>query len=564
MKKISFIIITVLLMILSSCGSSKYKLEKKVDNNSNNTFETAQKINKDGIIGKLNGDNADYYYFEFTGESSIVDFYVSNSTYSPVIMTLYDNNKNVIKVISEPDYIDDANNMIAENNTNDMNDSASNENNQNNQNSQNSQNMIYSEQTMKNIYFESSLNNENKYYISIAPKDTVKENLDYTLILQKRDYKESDEKEPNDKISSAQIIDVNSENRLYTIDGYYSQSYNPTLKTGDLKNMEIDSFKITNSSFNTYSISIELSGVPAIDASIRLYDQNGNWITVKDINNTGDGETVDKLILYPYMSYYFILSATNAVDNIPYRVSIIAKPFDKYIEHEPNNKYSEAQTIEFNQTYKGAIDYSYDRDYYSFSIPIRSSVKLSYFLIDSQAINISISNDYLGKIASMPQTDDEQIISLDQGRYYLIFERDLTKEKWQKGISKARNYEFNMSISNEISGNYDFYNDNNAYETDYYNYSNNYLNNNNDYMQEEELESNFNNTNNVIIIRPEDYNSDYYYYNNEEYTNNTDNNNGYNDNSGYNNGYNDNGGYNNGYNDNSGYNNDGYYNNNGY
>ncbi|MBW5410272.1 peptidase, partial [Brachyspira hampsonii] len=501
MKKIGFVLIINIMMILLSCSSSQYKLEKK--SGGNNTFETAQKINKDGIIGQLEGDNTDYYYFTFDGKASIIDFYVSNSTYSPVIMTIYDYNTNIIKVINEPDEIPYTDTNSIKNDI-DTNETVISNNNQNKKEEE----MIYTTQVMKNIYFETSQNNteENKYYISISPKDTVKENLDYMFIIKKRDYKESDEKEPNDKISASQIIDVNSENRLYTIEGYYSQIYNPTLKTGDLKNMEVDAYKITNSSFNTYSISIELSGVPAIDASIRLYDQKGNWITMKDINNTGDGEIVDKLILYPYMSYYFILASTNDVNNIPYRVSIIAKPYDKYTEHEPNNKYSEAQTIEFNQTYKGAIDYSYDRDYYSFSIPIKSSVKLSYFLIDSQAINISISNDILGKIVTMPQTDDEYEISLSQGRYYLIFERDLTKEGWKKGISKARNYEFNMSISNEISGDYnygyDFYNNTNTYETDYYNYSNNYLNDNNipEEQFEENLESNFNNTNNVIII----------------------------------------------------------------
>ena len=513
-KKLAVVFIFTFLVL--SCKGGQYKLENKSENN--NTFETAQYINKDGIIGQLEGTNTDYYYFTADDKSQIIDFYISNSTYMPVTMTLYDSQTNVIKVISEPE-ITAANNTnnaadiaideeINPDDVNDINDLRKNDN-QNN-------NFECSIQIMKGIYFDSG-NNENKYYISISPKDDVKENIDYILILQKRDYKESDEKEPNDKISSSQIIDVNSENRLYTIDGYYSQTYNPLLKTGDLKNMEIDSYKITNSSFNTYSISIELSGVPAIDASIRLYDQKGNWITMKDINNTGDGETVDKLILYPYMSYYFILTASNTVANIPYRVSIIAKPYDKYTEHEPNNKPSEAQTIEFNQTYKGAIDYSYDKDYYNFNIPIKSSVKLSYFLIDSQAVNISISNDILGKIAAMPQTDDEQIISLDQGRYYLIFERDLTKEKWQKGISKARNYEFSMSISNEISGdyNYGYYNESNTYEMDYYNYSNNYLNTEDNYTQEENLESNFNNTNNIIIIRPEDYKSDYYYYSNE-------------------------------------------------
>ncbi|MEI0488552.1 peptidase [Brachyspira pulli] len=516
------VIMIVISFLVFSCSSAKYKLEKKASGN--NSFETAQKINKDGITGQLEGDKEDYYYFTVEDSTKIIDFYVSNLTYSPVIMTLYDYQTNIIKLISEPSTEKD---NIKETNTNAISDDtnatiASNKN--------NAEDIIYSTQIMKGIYLKASSNpDENKYYISIASKENVKENIDYSFILQKRDYKESDEIEPNDKISAAQIIDVNSDNRLYTIEGYYGQTYNPTLKTGDLKNMEIDAYKITNSSFNTYSISIELSGVPAIDASIRLYDQKGNWITMKDINNTGDGETVDKLILYPYMSYYFILAATNAVNNIPYRVSIIAKPFDKYTEHEPNNKPQEAQTIEFNQTYKGAIDYSYDRDYYNFSVPIRSSVKISYFLIDSQAINISISNDVLGKVASMPQTDDEQVISLGQGRYYLIFERDLTKEKWRKGYSKARNYEFTMSVSNEISGDYnygyydDLYNNTNAYETDYYNYSNNYLNNEDNAVQEEtfeeNLESNFNNTNNVIIIRPEDYNSEYYYYSSEEYTN---------------------------------------------
>ena len=530
MKKIIVIVFVFAILILS-CKGGKYKLENK--SAKNNTFETAQHINKDGIIGQTEGTNIDYYYFTIDDKAQIIDFYISNSTYTPLTMTLYDSQTNIIKIIDEPEIIADTNNIqdytneteekINPDDVNDISDLTKDDN----------ENTIHSTQIMKGIYFENTNNSENKYYISISIKENVKENIDYILILQKRDYKESDEKEPNDKISSSQIIDVNSENRLYTIDGYYSQTYNPSLTSGDLKNMEIDSYKITNSSFNTYSISIELSGVPSVDASIRLYDQKGNWITIKDINNTGDGETVDKLILYPYMSYYFILTSSNAVVNIPYRVSIIAKPYDKYTEHEPNNKPSEAQTIEFNQTYKGAIDYSYDKDYYNFNIPIRSSVKLSYFLIDSQAINISISNEMLGKIITMPQTDDEQIISLDQGRYYLIFERDLTKEKWQKGISKARNYEFNMSISNEISGdyNYGYYNDSNTYEMDYYNYSNNYLNtedNNNNQEEgfDENLESNFNNTNNVIIIRPEDYNSEYYYYNNdneENYSNNQEN-----------------------------------------
>lgn len=476
-KKLITLLTLILFVSGNSCNKIKYQLENK--NGENYSFETAQYISKDGINGESEPSKKDYYYFG-DGKTQIIDFYISSPAKTKITMTLYDSERNIIKVISE-EIENETNNFI---------------------------------QIMKGIYFEHNEMTAStlpKYYITIESE----EKTEYSLILQKREYKESDEREPNDKIGDAQIIEVSSENRLYTIEGYYSQTYNPALTSGDLKDMEIDAYKITNNSFNTYSISIELSGVPSIDANIRLYGSKGNWITIKDINNVGDGETIDKLILPPYSSYYFVLTASNSVLNIPYRLNIIAKPYDKYTESEPNNKVEEAQTIEFGKTYKGAIDYPFDRDYFTFNIPIKSSVKFQYFLIDSQAVNISFSNDILGKIITMPQTDDEHIFSLSQGKYYLIFERDLTKEAWQKGISKARNYEFNLSVSNEMSMdyNYGYYDElpksnKNADEYDYYYY---YDNEENEKF-EENLESNFNNTNDIIILKEEDYNSDYYYY----------------------------------------------------
>ena len=476
-KKLITLLTLILFISCNSCNKIKYQLENK--NGENYSFETAQYISKDGINGESEPSKKDYYYFG-DGKTQIIDFYISSPAKTKITMTLYDSERNIIKVISE-EIENETNNFI---------------------------------QIMKGIYFEHNDMTSSilpKYYITIESE----EKTEYSLILQKREYKESDEREPNDKIGDAQIIEVSSENRLYTIEGYYSQTYNPALTSGDLKDMEIDAYKITNNSFNTYSISIELSGVPSIDANIRLYGSKGNWITIKDINNVGDGETIDKLILPPYSSYYFVLTASNSVLNIPYRLNVIAKPYDKYTESEPNNKVEEAQTIEFGKTYKGAIDYPFDRDYFTFNIPIKSSVKFQYFLIDSQAVNISFSNDILGKIITMPQTDDEHIFSLSQGKYYLIFERDLTKEAWQKGISKARNYEFNLSVSNEMSMdyNYGYYDElpksnKNADEYDYYYY---YDNEENEKF-EENLESNFNNTNDIIILKEEDYNSDYYYY----------------------------------------------------
>ena len=489
-----FIYFVIILLSILSCNKNNYRLEDK--NNDNNTFEAAQLISKDGIKGSIVKGQKDYYYFNVNKEE-IIDFDISNLGDKAITMTLCNYKTNIVKVISEFE------------NTN--------ENTRGYTIQTNDKGEVYSSQIMKGIYFNPSENvEENKYYIVIESKN---DDTEYSFVLKKRECNETDEKEPNDIISQSQIIDVNSENRLYTIDGYYSQVFNPKLYSGDLKNMEIDSYKVTNSSFNTYSLSIELSGVPSVDAAIRLYDNAGNFIANYDLNNVGDGEVVEKLVLYPYMSYYFVLVSERAVLNIPYRVSVLAKPYDKYTEDEPNNKYTQSQNLEFNKTYKGAIDYSYDRDYYTFNVPIQSSIKLSYFLIDSQAINLRISNENEGIIATMP---------------HLIFERDTTKEKWVKGSSKIRNYEFSMAISNEISGYYEdlnYLNDyySNDYDDSFYNnnYSDGFYNNgysdsvNNDNQTEYKNEE----TNNYIILKDEDYNAEYYHYNSEdndiiqEYTN---------------------------------------------
>lgn len=504
-----FIYFVIILLSIFSCNKNSYRLEDKSSNN--NTFENSQLISKDGIKGSIVKGQKDYYYFNINKEE-LIDFDISNLGDKRITMTLYNYKNNVIKVISEFENTNE-NTRVYTIQTNDKGE-------------------VYSSQVMKGIYFKPSENiEENKYYIVIESKN---DDTEYSFILKKREYNETDEKEPNDIISMSQIIDVNSENRLYTIDGYYSQVFNPKLYSGDLKNMEIDSYKVTNSSFNIYSISIELSGVPSVDASIRLYDNTGNFIANYDLNNVGDGEIVEKLVLYPYMSYYFVLVSDKAVLNIPYRVSVLAKPYDKYTEDEPNNKYTQAQNLEFNKTYKGAIDYSYDRDYYTFNVPIQSSIKLSYFLIDSQAINLRISNENEGIIATMPQNDDEYTTSLKQGKYYLIFERDTTKEKWVKGSSRIRNYEFSMAISNEISGYYEdlnYFNDyySNDYDDTFYNnnYSDGFYNNGYSDSVNNDNQNNNEETNNYIILKDEDYNADYYHYNsedsnminNQEYTN---------------------------------------------
>lgn len=408
MKKIIFI----LMLFTVSCYKNSVKLEEKKEGN--NSFENAQIIRYDGVNGLLKEDK-DYYYFIPEKTPQVIDIELSSPTNKTIAITLFNDKKEMMKITKEPSTLEE-----------------------------NTKTGFL--EIMKSIYIKENTN-ETKYYISVESDSSTP--IPYKLILKKKEYKETDEKEPNDQISKSQVIELNSENRLYKIDGYYSQTFNPSIKSGDLKNMEIDAYKITNNSYNPYLISIELSGVPAVDASIRLYDSNGNWIMIKDINMEGDGENIDKLLFLPYMSYYLAVTSTNAVYNIPYQLNIIAKPYDKYIEHEPNNKPENAQNIEFSATYSGAIDHSLDNDYFTFSLPINSDIKLSYFMIDSQAINISISNEAMGKIATMSQTEEEYTNYLKRGKYYLIFERDKTKEAWKKGTSKPRNYQFSVAALNK-------------------------------------------------------------------------------------------------------------------
>ena len=188
-----FIYFVIILLSIFSCNKNNYRLEDK--NGNNNTFETAQLISKDGIKGSIVKGQKDYYYFNIDKEE-IIDFDIFNLGDKAITMTLCNYKTNIVKVISEFENTNE-NTRAYTIQTNDKGE-------------------VYSFQTMKGIYFTSSENaEEDKYYIVIESKN---DDTEYSFILKKREYNETDEKEPNDIISMSQIIDVNSENRLYTID----------------------------------------------------------------------------------------------------------------------------------------------------------------------------------------------------------------------------------------------------------------------------------------------------------------------------------------------------------
>lgn len=451
-KELYFLVFLFLVFFIS-CKNENSNIENKKGGNTN--FENAESILY-GVTGKLNKENGDYYYFLSDDKPSIMDFQLYSLSTNELKLTLFDFNKKKIKTIDEAKAFLVTN--IKNTNTNIINNIHS--------------NFI---DTMYGLYFpivtktytntlgkvKTNGNDYNKYYLLVEnsgseiSKETNKENrleTEYKLIVKKRDFTGLEEREPNDTFNSANIFVINSEKMSHRIDGKYSQIFNDSFKTGELKNRENDIYKVTNSSYNSFILYFDVSAVPAVDTSIRVYDEKLNWLMLKDINIEGDGEKAGKLLLEPLGSYYFLINANNKSD-LDYQVNVvssdvnnIAKDSGEYIEFEVNNTPGKAMRVDFLKTYRGAIDYSNDIDYFSFTIPAKLKVDFSYFMLDSSAINISVSNSTLGKIATFNQRDDNFSAVLESGNYYLIFERDKTKEAWKKGISKEREYKFSISL----------------------------------------------------------------------------------------------------------------------
>ena len=148
-KKLITLLTLILFVSCNSCNKIKYQLENK--NGENYSFETAQYISKDGINGESEPSKKDYYYFG-DGKTQIIDFYISSPAKTKITMTLYDSERNIIKVISE-EIENETNNFI---------------------------------QIMKGIYFEHNEMTAStlpKYYITIESE----EKTEYSLILQKRE-----------------------------------------------------------------------------------------------------------------------------------------------------------------------------------------------------------------------------------------------------------------------------------------------------------------------------------------------------------------------------------------
>jgi len=391
-------IFVILIIFAMSC--SKGIVNERGDND---TFETAEQI-VSGVNGQIeDSSDKDYYFFE-AGAIGVLDVEIDSKINTPLSMTIFDYNQNVIKHVA---------------------DLFTNENSSN-----------YT-QMARDIYLKESPFEELKYYILIEGAGKLK----YTLTASEKEYRDEYENEPNDSFRNPQIFEFNYNIRHYSIDAYYSQVVNDNVRISGFGNKEIDIYKITNSIDSPLIVNLGLSSVPSVDALISVYGENYNKIVTIDSNIEGDGEKVDKLILPPYSVYYILVHGSDKNNNIPYKLIVSAEEVYNDTELEPNNKLEMSQNISYDIRYKGAIDYILDTDYFMFSVPEETTINISYFKIDSESIAIKIIDFFGNEVAALTEVDGSEDILFYEGIYYLVFSFD----KVEKGDFKKLNYEFALS-----------------------------------------------------------------------------------------------------------------------
>lgn len=403
-----FMFLMLLSFVFISC-SNKYIGEKE----NNNSIKEAQSISY-GVVGNIDGnEDKDFYSYGVASYTSL-DVEIDMPIDKPMAISIYDYLGNRIKYVNEP-YSEGFN--TAKNNV--------------------------VTTVIRDIYIDNYYGSSN-YYILIEPmnKSINYDKVDYLLRIKEKDYEESLEKEPNDNKDNAHTFYLDSTNTYYSIKGYYNHITNELVKEVGFENTEIDFYKLENKSKQFLFTHITLSSIPSIDSSISIYDKNGEYIMTIDSNIVGDGESVDKLLVTPKNSYYFIVSATNKNNIIPYDLTISTSELYDNREFEPNNGIAVSQFVKFNNRYKASIDFLGDKDYFAFNIFEKTSVKFSYYRIDSENLRIKLLDSLHQTLLELSKNNEEETFTLEKGTYYLFFENETIKEK---GSFETLQYEFDLA-----------------------------------------------------------------------------------------------------------------------
>ena len=366
-----------LLVLFFSCSVNKIK-----EREPNNSKWNSQTINiPKNISGKIDSSDIDYYKFIIQDQSTnLIDIELLTRIPNPLKLDLYFQNK-LIKscYLLKRDYT-------------------------------NKENRI----TFRNICIVQGI-----YYIRITKKWQETEEIKYNLNIKLYSDIENKEKEPNDRASEANYVNITNG----YIKGFFNPAWNLALK--DFNYFESDWFKfyITEKS---NILSIETTSIPGIDPVIELYNNLGFLMKRADSMEVDEPEILKNFGILQEGEYFIKIYNKNKGfqnDKIPYQLYLNLKKKDPEFEFEPNDGMNQANHI--HQIMKGYINPTSDVDWYTFEIDQNQTfVNISITPLNSVNLKLILYN-HLGEkfyvIDNYPINEAEILpnLLLDTGTYFL-------------------------------------------------------------------------------------------------------------------------------------------------
>lgn len=242
---------------------------------------------------------------------------------------------------------------------------------------------LYSDNDLDNAFYESEVDNgvanttlnkmrkpEGKYYLVIELRDTETQNTQFDFTVAVQSENNSYESEPNNEISSANTIAVNSP------------------KIGNSENSEdSDYFVFSLDAPHKVSITFQHNIYDSTDTFwvVSLFSEESTEILAeKNISGGQETTETDIINLSPRQAtdYYVKITPQGNAPTDDYKICIKAEATQGgdsgTVESEPNNSIQEATPVKMNTKIEGNTQSDNDVDYYQFTVKSNGKINIQF------------------------------------------------------------------------------------------------------------------------------------------------------------------------------------------
>ncbi len=246
-----------------------------------------------------------------------------------------------------------------------------------------------------------------EYYIKIfTKKEYQNDKMPYQLYLNLSPINSQFELEPNDSLNQATSIKDK-------INGYI----NPV--------SDIDWYTF-NVKQDKAILNTSITPLNNVDLKIDFFNQIGEKIYSLDYAKRNEAEVIPNLLLKKGKYYITVTDKKNKYQNYLdyYTMTIKLNPYLNTYEYEPNNSFKEAITFNINNSYKGYLSPGIDKDYYTFSLDDKTTLKFDISPVPqiNPVIEIYDAQKNIIKTINNKSRDEgeSETITLNSGIYYVI------------------------------------------------------------------------------------------------------------------------------------------------